>query len=178
MKQEIQVFDYAKEITQALPKGVLLTTRVQDKVNSMTIGWGTLGVVWGEPVFIVFVREGRFTREQLDASGEFTVNIPYGSYDRKILGYCGAHSGRDTDKIRDLGLTLVDADLVKAPAIRELPLTLECKVIYRQHQEAAAIPPAIPEKYHPQDVEPDFHGRNRDFHTAYYGEIVSAYILE
>ena len=38
--------------------------------------------------------------------------------------------------------------------------------------------PAIREKYHPQDVEPDFHGRNRDFHTAYYGEIVSAYILE
>ena len=51
-------------------------------------------------------------------------------------------------------------------------------IAYRQHQEAAAIPPAIREKYHPQDVEPDFPGRNRDFHTAYYGEIVSAYILE
>ena len=66
-KQEIQVFDYANEITNALSKGVLLTTKYQDQVNSMTIGWGTLGVVWGEPMFIAFVRTGRFTRELLDA---------------------------------------------------------------------------------------------------------------
>ena len=76
------------------------------------------------------------------------------------------------------GLTAVPGQKVAAPAIAQLPLTLECKVIYRQHQDPAAIPPAIREKFHPQDVEPDFHGRNRDFHTAYYGEIVSAYILE
>lgn len=177
MKQEIPVFDYAKEITQALPKGVLLTTRVQDKVNSMTIGWGTLGVVWGEPVFIVFVREGRFTREQLDASGEFTVNIPYGSYDRKIIGYCGAHSGRDTDKIRDLGLTLVDADLVKAPAIRELPLTLECRVLYRQLQDRNAIPEEIREAMYPEDVDSSNPMANRDYHVAYYGKILKAYLL-
>lgn len=178
MKQEIPVFDYAKEITQALPKGVLLTTRVQDKVNSMTIGWGTLGVVWGEPVFIVFVREGRFTREQLDASGEFTVNIPHGSYDRKIIGYCGAHSGRDTDKIRDLGLTLVDADLVKAPAIRELPLTLECRVLYRQLQDRTAIPEEIRRTMYPVDVDSSSPLANRDCHVAYYGKILKAYLLQ
>ena len=45
-------------------------------------------------------------------------------------------------------------------------------------RHAPAIPPALRDKYHPQDVGPDFHGRNRDCHTAYYGEIVSAYILE
>ena len=35
---------------------------------AMTIGWGALGVEWGEPIFIVFVREGRFTRKLLDES--------------------------------------------------------------------------------------------------------------
>ena len=178
MKQEIQVFDYAKEITQAIPKGVLQTTRVQDKVNSMTIGWGTLGVVWGEPVFIVFVREGRFTREQLDASGEFTVNIPYGGCDRKIISYCGARSGRDTDKIRDLGLTLVEADLVRAPAIRELPLTLECRVLYRQLQDRAAIPEEIRRTMYPEDVDSSSPLANRDCHVAYYGKILKAYLLQ
>ncbi len=29
-----------------------------------------------------------------------------------------------------------------------------------------------------QDVECSFHGVNKDYHTAYYGEIVSAYIIE
>ena len=178
MKQAIQVFDYAKEITQALPKGVLLTTRVRDKVNSMTIGWGTLGVVWGEPVFIVFVREGRFTREQLDASGAFTVNIPYGGCDRKIISYCGARSGRDTDKIRDLGLTLVEADLVSAPAIRELPLTLECRVLYRQLQDRTAIPEEIRRTMYPEDVDSSSPLANRDCHVAYYGKILKAYLLQ
>ena len=81
MKQEIKVFDYAKEIVSAIPKGVLLTTKNGDKVDIMTIGWGTLGVEWGLPIFVAFVREGRFTREQLDASQEFTVNVP----DRKSV---------------------------------------------------------------------------------------------
>ena len=31
MKQEIEVFDYAKEIVSAIPKGVLLTTKMAIK---------------------------------------------------------------------------------------------------------------------------------------------------
>lgn len=29
-----------------------------------------------------------------------------------------------------------------------------------------------------QDVDSSFHGANKDYHTAYYGEIVSAYIIK
>ena len=177
MKQEIEVFDYAKEIVSAIPKGVLLTTRVEDKVNTMTIGWGPLGVEWGLPIFVAFVREGRFTREQLDASMEFTVNVPYGDFDKKILGYCGTKTGRDTDKIGDMNLTLVESELVKVPGIRELPLTLECKVLYRQLQEKDSIPEFIREKMYPENLDSSNPGANRDYHVAYYGQIVKAYII-
>ena len=177
-KQEIQVFDYANEITNALSKGVLLTTKYQDQVNSMTIGWGTLGVVWGEPMFIAFVRTGRFTRELLDASGEFTVNIPYGDYDKKIIRHCGSRSGRDHHKVEELGLTLVDSDIVKAPGIQELPLTLECQVLYRQLQDPAAIPESIRATMYPQDVDSSNPRANRDYHVAYYGKIVKAYLIQ
>ena len=122
-------------------------------VASMTIGWGTLGVDWSMPVFIAFIREGRYTRELLDASREFTVNVPCGPFDRKILGYCGSHSGRDVDKAAALGLTLVPGELVGAPAIRELPLTLECKVLYRQLQDRAEIPASIRSRMYPEDVD-------------------------
>lgn len=37
MKQQIEVFDYVKEIMGALRKGVLLTTKTHEKVNSMVI---------------------------------------------------------------------------------------------------------------------------------------------
>ena len=171
MKKEIEVFDYAKEIVSAIPKGVLLTTKSGGKVDTMTIGWGTLGVEWALPIFTVFVREGRFTREQLDASMEFTINVPYGDFDKKILGYCGTRSGRDTDKISDLNLTLVDPEIIKTPGIKELPLTLECKVLYRQMQDKNAIPEFIREKMYPEDVDSSAPGANRDYHIAYYGQI-------
>ncbi len=178
MKKEIEVFDYAKEIVSAIPKGVLLTTKNGSKVNTMTIGWGTLGVEWGLPIFVAFVREGRFTREQLDASKEFTINVPYGDFDKKILGHCGTKSGRDTDKIADLNLTLVESELVKAPGIRELPLTLECKVLYRQLQDKESIPKFIREKMYPENLDSSNPGANRDCHIAYYGQIVRAYIIQ
>lgn len=48
MKKEIKVFDYATEIIKNLSTGVLLTTKANNKVNSMTISWGTLGIEWGK----------------------------------------------------------------------------------------------------------------------------------
>lgn len=169
MKKKIDAFDYASHICKALkPNGVLLTTASKGSVNTMTIGWGTLGVDWSRPIFIAYVRESRYTKQMLEESGEFTVNIPYGEMDKKILGYCGTKSGRDTDKIKDLGLTLVDSDVVCAPGIKELPLTLECKVIYKEEQDLSRIPADIIEKYYPDG----------DYHHVYYGQIVNAYLIE
>ena len=169
MKKKIDCFDYASHICKALkPGGILLTTAANGKVNTMTIGWGTLGVDWSRPVFIAYVRESRHTKSMLEENGEFTVNIPYGEYDKKILGYCGTKSGRDTNKIADMDLHLVDSDVVSVPGIKELPLTLECKVIYKEEQDLSRIPADIIEKYYPDG----------DHHHVYYGEIVNAYLIE
>lgn len=178
MKKEIQVFDYANEIMKATKTGVLLTTKADDKVNSMTISWGTLGIEWGKPIFTVFVRENRFTKQQLEKNPEFTINIPIGEFNRKILSICGTKSGHITDKISELSLSLESPNRISVPAIKDLPLTLECKVVYKQKQNKNEITEENRSKFYPQDVESSFHGANRDFHTAYYGEIVSAYIIE
>lgn len=177
MKREINVFDYAEAILKAVQKGVLITTKADNKVNTMTISWGTLGIEWAEPIFTTFVREHRFTREQLDKSMNFTVNIPVGDYDKKIIGFCGTQSGRNVDKIKEMGLTLVESDCIEAPAIKEFPLTLECRVVYKQLQDKNALDPEK-QIFYPQDVDSSYHDRNRDYHVAYYGEIVKAYIIE
>ncbi len=179
MKRKIDVWEYAKYFLAPLTgSGILLTGKAGGKVNPMTIGWGTLGVEWGVPIFTAFVRSSRFTHDVLEENPQFTVNAPWGEYDRKILGLCGTKSGRDTDKVALCGLTLVEPEVITVPAIRELPLTLECRIIYKQHQDPGAITPENLEKYYPQDVPGDAPGRNRDFHTAYYGEIVAAYLVE
>jgi len=177
-RKKIVVADYAKNILEALPKGILLTSKAGGRVNSMTIGWGTLGIEWSTLIFVAFIREHRFTRELLDKSPEFTVNIPFGEFNKKILGVCGSKCGRDHNKITEAGLTLVDSEVISVPAVKELPLTLECKIVYQQKQELPAIIEDYRTKFYPQDVDGAAVGANRDAHVAYYGEIVSAYILE
>ncbi|QIB69519.1 flavin reductase family protein [Aminipila butyrica] len=178
MKKQIDVLDYATQIMKELSTGVLLTTKAEDKVNTMTISWGTLGIEWGKPIFTVFVRENRFTKAQLDKNPEFTINVPYGEFKKAILGFCGTTSGKAVDKIKELNLNLEESEQVSVPGIKELPLTLECKVVYKQKQEEREVTPANREAFYPQDVDSSFHGANRDYHTAYYGEIVGAYIIE
>lgn len=176
-KKTIDINDYAGDVLRALPGGILLTTRAE-KVNSMVIGWGTLGTNWARPVFAAYVREGRFTREQLDANPEFTINVPVGDYDRRIIGICGGKSGRDIDKVSAAGLTLVEPEVVSVPAIKELPLTLECRVMYRQKQDLSQLSDEINRKLYPKDIPGTAVGANRDAHISYFGEIVSAYIVE
>ena len=86
MKNIIDPFDYAGLICKEMKKGILLTTKADDKVNTMTIGWGKIGIEWGKPIFIAYVRESRYTHRMLERNGEFTVNTPMGDVDRKILG--------------------------------------------------------------------------------------------
>ena len=177
MKKQIDVFDYSGEIMKRLAKGVLLTTMANGKVNTMSISWGALGIEWNKPIFTTYVREGRFTRELLDANGEFTVNIPIEGSDRSLIGKCGSVSGRVIDKIAANHLTLVDGDVVSVPAIKEYPLTLECRVTYKQLQDKNAISEADKARFYPDLPSTNCAG-NRDYHIAYFGEIVAAYIVE
>lgn len=174
MKKKVDAFDYAGRICKALGRGVLLTTHSGGQTNTMTIGWGKIGVEWGRPVFIVYVRESRYTKQMLERAGEFTVNVPLDDNQREVLGYCGRKSGRDTDKIRDMKLDVVESDVVSAPGFVQFPLTLECKVIYRQEQNLQQMTKDVTDRFYPPYGE-----RNLpDMHTAFYGEIVNAYLIE
>lgn len=177
-KITIDVEDQASHIVKSLKKGVLVTTKHGDKVNAMTIGWGLLGIEWSRPIFVALVREHRFTNEMLQASGEFTVCIPQGEFDRKALGICGSTTGRDFDKIAKAGLTLVAPEKVSSPAIKELPLTLECRVVYSQVMDPGALAPEYRDACYPQDVDGSYPMANKDFHTLYHGEILAAYLIE
>ncbi len=173
MKQEINVWEYAPQILDAVGKGILITAKAEGKVNPMTIGWGTLGVQWKKPIFIAFVRQSRYTKALLDQNPEFTVNIPLGACDKSIIRVCGTESGRDVDKIQKLGLTLEAGKTVSVPGIKELPLTLECKVIYKQDQDLDALDPESRSHYYKSGTSDE-----ADFHTAYYSEITAAYIIK
>jgi flavin reductase (DIM6/NTAB) family NADH-FMN oxidoreductase RutF len=174
MKREINPFDYAGELMNALPHGILLTSEAEDCVNAMTIGWGSLGIEWGVPIFTAYVRTSRFTYELIERTGEFTICAPIGETSEKIskaIALCGSKSGRDMDKLAKSGLHVVESEIVRPPAIKELPLTLECRVVFSQIQSLKEISSRF-KKFYPNN------GENYDPHVAYYGEILASYIIE
>ncbi len=173
MKKKINVFEYSNEIMKALQTGVLLSTNVDGKQNAMTISWGSFGVDWGKPIFTTFVRESRFTLEQLEKNPFFTINVPLGDCDKKILSVCGTKSGRDMDKIQATGLTLVPAEVNGVGGYKELPLTIECRVVYKQAQDTDQLNSGDLAKWYPKDDN----GKG-DYHIAFVGEVVSAYIIQ
>ena len=169
MKERIHVFDYAEHIAKMLEKGILLNTS-GDKFNSMVIGWGHLGVIWNLPTFIVYVRQSRYTKTQLDKTGEFSISLPSEqteSLSPEIVHVFGNQSGRDLNKADYV--TLVEGESINTPAILEYPLTLECKVLYQQDQILDRIPEDIHQHFYAKG------GNSGDFHTAYIGQIVDAY---
>ena len=174
MKREINPFDYASDIFKALPRGILLTSEAEDCVNAMTIGWGTIGIEWGVPIFTAYVRTTRFTYELMERTGEFTICAPYGELSKtaaKAIGICGSKSGRDVDKLAQAGVHLLEADIVRPPAIKELPLTFECRVIFSQLQPIKDIDSRFGKFYVPNTA-------HSEPHVAYYGEILKSYIIE
>ncbi len=171
MKEKINIMDYAEQISQALPKGILLNTN-GDKFNSMVIGWGHLGTLWGMPTYVVYVRQSRYTKEQLDKTGEFTVSVPLDGVIPVIQKVCGSQSGYDVDKVKEAGLTLEEAEIISTPGIREYPLTIECRVLYVQDQEQERIPEEILKRFYPETAP-----GTCDYHTVYVGQIVDTYII-
>ena len=176
MKEKIDITDYANLITKALPKGILLNTN-GEKFNSMVIGWGHLGTLWGRPTFHAYVRQGRFTKGQLDKTGEFTVSVPLEKPDPEINRICGWNSGFNIDKVQEAGLVTEEPETIGTPGVRQHPLTIECRILYAQDQDLARIPEDIRSRMYPQDVSGTYPMANRDAHTMYVGEIVDAYII-
>ena len=180
-KTPITLEEHYSQILKTLRRGIALTAAADGRVNTMTISWGMLGIEWNRPVFITFVRTGRFTHGLLERNPEFTVNIPVGDYPTQLLKHLGTRSGRNEDKIATLGLHTVPGTEISVPGLAELPLTLECRILYRQQQQPGHFlsgNEAILKSCYPPDIPSEATGANRDFHTAIYGQIVGAHLIE
>lgn len=167
MAREITYNEYAPKVLEIISKGAFLTTNAGGRTNTMTIGWGGINFIWGKPIFMVMVRPSRFSFGLIEQSGEFTVTIPLKDL-KDALNLCGSKSGRDIDKISAAGLMLQPGKTISTPVIAGGGLHYECKIVYKQ----AMIPTALDGTH-----QTKFYGQG-DYHTMYFGEILTAYIDE
>lgn len=170
MKRERIPHDHQLNKTLALmanPGLLLASTKRSGQSNVMTIGWGTVGIIWGKPIFIVLVRPSRYTYEFIEDSGAFTVNVPTEAM-RRWVSVCGSRSGRDIDKFAAYDMGTTPGQTVPAITIDACPMVYECKVVH--------VNDLVPENL-AAEIEAGSYG-GADYHRLYYGEILGAYAAE
>jgi flavin reductase (DIM6/NTAB) family NADH-FMN oxidoreductase RutF len=142
----------------------LLTAGNPESFNSMTVSWGTLGVLWNKPVLICFVRPQRYTFEFMNKSHYYTLSF-FNEENKDSLNICGKYTGKETDKIKKAGLTPYTTDLGNV-IFEQSRLAFECKKIYTDDFK--------PENFIDQNIIKATYANN-DFHKMYIGEIVNCY---
>ena len=167
MRKQVGNFDLFKETVDKLDNdGALLMASTH--LNAMTIGWGTLGLMWGKPVFLVMVRPSRFTWGLMEKSEYFSVNFFSPDYERE-LEYCGTKSGRKVNKLADCKFNTNDGIISPVLYIDESEFHYECRIIHKTPVDPLTLSPEILKKYYHPD---------NDYHTVYYGEILGTFLNE
>ncbi len=149
-----------KAMTQ-IKKGVFLTVKSGKAINTMTIGWATIGHVWRKPIIMVAVRLSRHTFSIIETAEDFTVSIPLSDMKKEIM-FCGTKSGRDYNKFKECNLQTLDSQKVITPIVNVPGLHYECKIVYK-----SVMDPAFLNKDYDAALYPE-----KDYHTLYFGEIV------
>jgi flavin reductase (DIM6/NTAB) family NADH-FMN oxidoreductase RutF len=153
----------AEEAMKKIKKGVFLTVKAGDRLNTMTIGWATIGFCWQKPIFMIMVRNSRHTFSIIEDAADFTVTIPALDMKNAVM-YCGTKSGKDVDKFKELGLVTKTARQTTSPIIDVPGLQFECRIVHK----SAMDPQFLSEDY--TSFYPE-----KDYHTLYFGEILECY---
>ncbi|MBD5495854.1 MAG: flavin reductase family protein [Lachnospiraceae bacterium] len=137
----------------------LVSAGSRKKANTMTISWGGVGVLWGKNVAFIFIRDSRYTKEFIDSNDFFSVSFLNDQY-RDALNYCGSHSGKDEDKLKNAGLNWNYK--LSIPFVDEGNLILLCqKLSATKINEDSFLAPEIKKWY-----------ADGDMHTMYVAEIL------
>ncbi len=108
----------------------LVTAGNRDSLNTMTVSWGGVGIMWNKPVAFTFIRPQRYTFEFIEREECYSVCFFDEQY-RGALSLCGSKSGRNVNKIDETGLTPVFTE-DGVPYFEQARLVLICKKLYAQ----------------------------------------------
>jgi flavin reductase (DIM6/NTAB) family NADH-FMN oxidoreductase RutF len=153
----------AERVLRQIKKGAFLTVQADNAMNIMTIGWTSIGFMWGRSIMTILVRTSRFTFGLIERASDFTVSVPITDM-KKELEFCGSHSGGKVDKMKKCGLKMSPGEKVKTPVLNIPGIHFECRIVYK----SPLNPDALADSY--RHLYPD-----KDYHTIYFGEIVHCY---
>ncbi len=75
----------------------------------------------------ISVRKSRHSHQLIKDAGGFVINLTTVDL-AYATDWCGVRSGKDYNKFKEMKLTAIPSEKVKAPMIAESPLNLECQI--------------------------------------------------
>ena len=109
-----------------MPVLIVAAYDAEGKVNAMNAAWG--GIFTDNHIGICISEEHKTTKNIL-ATKAFTVSMATAEQ-LTACDYVGIVSGnKEPDKFTKAGFTAVRSEVVNAPIINELPMTLECEMV-------------------------------------------------
>lgn len=145
---------------------MLITAGNKELFNTMTAAWGGFGFLWNVPVTYIFIRPQRHTFKFTEENQYYTLNF-LEKKDKNILTYCGTHSGKDVDKIKESGLVPLETGNGNI-YFEQSKLVIECSKLYF-------------DDIRPENFLDKLIGRNypkNDYHRMYIGKVVKCHVKE
>jgi len=161
--KKVDYMSVADQAMSQIKKGAFLTVKAGNDLNTMTIGWATIGIVWQKPIFMIAVRDSRHTFTIIEKADDFSVSVPSKNMVDAIR-FCGTKSGRNMDKFKECKLILKDSQTIFSPIINISGTHFECKIVFK----SAMNPTFLIDEY--EKLYPE-----KDYHTLYFGEIMDCY---
>ncbi len=112
----------------------LISSAAGGKSNVMAAAW-VMALDYDPARLVAVIEEDSYTRELIDRSGDFVVNVPTAAMVDKVYAL-GRVSGRDVDKFRAYGIATMPSTKVVAPLIEGCVAWLECRRIASPDTEA------------------------------------------
>lgn len=111
------IVDY-KDPFSLFADGGLTVVEANGQIDPMSIGWGSLGILWNKIVATVYIHATRYSKILFDRADRFSICFFDEPYASPTIRYCGSVSLRDEDKVKGSGLSLIYLDGV--PVLRRL----------------------------------------------------------
>jgi flavin reductase (DIM6/NTAB) family NADH-FMN oxidoreductase RutF len=131
--------DFKKLFTQIAPEKLddnvfilagkvfpVITAGTKNHYNAMTGSGGGFGVLFKKPATWCILRSDRYTLELMQKEHTYTMSYFPARY-RKEVVFLGSKSGRDSDKMKEVGLTAIQTPSGNM-SFEEARLIIECKL--------------------------------------------------
>lgn len=123
MKVEVE----KKGALAQMPKIIVTVRDSKGNDNALVVAYcGNCS--YDPPMIMVGIVPSRHSYHMIKENGSFVAHLVDVSQ-KELYECCGRKSGKESDKLKDYGIELVDGEKVNASVIKACPVAIECTVV-------------------------------------------------